>query len=86
MLYRRSLHGAAFETGWALVKKAKVSVQEKDENVDCLTAKKRVKKCDAKCMLGLAAPQTRKGHEVCKVEYIKWSMQRAEQKVGSRRA
>lgn len=33
--------------------------------MDCLTAKKRVRKCDAKCLLGLAEPQTLKGREVC---------------------
>lgn len=42
-----------------------VSAAEKEEDVDCLTAKKRVKKCDAECLLGATAPQTLKGHEVC---------------------
>eukprot|EP00903_Cladosiphon_okamuranus_P013533 g12605.t1 len=41
-----------------------VSAVEKEEDVDCLTAKKRMKKCDAKCPLGAAAPQTIKGHEI----------------------
>ena len=51
-------------TCWVLAKGG-VSAEEQVENVDCLTAKKRVKKCDAKCLLGLAAPQTLRGHEVC---------------------
>lgn len=68
MLFWWSCTGRFFETtAWVRAKGA-VSVEEKEENVDCLTAKKRMKKCDAKCPLDLTAPQTFKGHEVCVLE------------------
>lgn len=33
-------------------------------DVDCVTAKERMSKCDAACPPGLRAPQAFKGHEV----------------------
>lgn len=35
-----------------------------EENVDCVTAKERVKKCDVTCPLGSPSVQSLKGHEV----------------------